>query len=110
MRLSARLGPGLVLVLALALTSALSADAQEIPVRVRGLEQSSEPQVYLPYKQVDSASLIGYTPKDLVIRSTLLQVLTPEHLLASLSPQPRRDNIPSVRPTWCHATRAGRPP
>ncbi|HEY4307406.1 MAG TPA: ABC transporter permease [Gemmatimonadaceae bacterium] len=40
-------------------------------VRVRGLEQTSEPQVYLPYQQVDSASLIGYTPKDLVIRSTL---------------------------------------
>jgi putative ABC transport system permease protein len=40
-------------------------------VRVRGLEQSSEPQVYVPYQQVDSMSLIGYTPKDLVIRSTL---------------------------------------
>jgi predicted permease len=40
-------------------------------IRVRGLEQSSEPQVYLPYKQVDSASLIGYVPKDLVVRSTL---------------------------------------
>lgn len=40
-------------------------------VRVRGLEQSSEPQVYVPYQQVDSASLSGYTPKDLVIRSTL---------------------------------------
>lgn len=40
-------------------------------IRVRGLEQSSEPQVYLPYKQVDSMSLIGYTPKDLVVRSTL---------------------------------------
>ena len=40
-------------------------------IRVRGLEQTSEPQVYLPYKQVDSASLIGYVPKNLVIRSTL---------------------------------------
>ena len=40
-------------------------------IRVRGLEQTSEPQVYLPYKQVDSASLIGYTPKSLVVRSTL---------------------------------------
>jgi ABC-type antimicrobial peptide transport system permease subunit len=51
-------------------------------VRVRGLEQTSEPQVYLSYKQVDSASLIGYTPKDLVIRST-----TP---LATLLPVVRR--------------------
>jgi len=40
-------------------------------IRVRGLEQTSEPQVYLPYKQVDSASLIGYVPKSLVVRSTL---------------------------------------
>ncbi len=51
-------------------------------VRVRGLEQTSEPQVYLPYKQVDSASLIGYTPKDLVIRSTMP--------LATLLPAVRR--------------------
>ena len=40
-------------------------------IRVRGLEQTSEPQVYLPYKQIDSASLIGYVPKHLVVRSTL---------------------------------------
>jgi putative ABC transport system permease protein len=40
-------------------------------VRVRGLEQPSEPQVYVPYQQVDSMSLLGYNPKDLVIRSTL---------------------------------------
>ena len=39
-------------------------------VRVRGLEQSSEPQVYLPYKQVADSSLVGYVPKDLVVRST----------------------------------------
>jgi putative ABC transport system permease protein len=36
---------------------------------VRGLEQSSEPQVYLPYRQVDDSSLMGYTPKDLAVRS-----------------------------------------
>jgi len=40
-------------------------------VRVRGLEQTSEPQVYLPYNQIDSAWLNWYTPKDLVIRSTM---------------------------------------
>lgn len=38
-------------------------------VRVRGPEQQSEPQVYLPYKQVDDGSLIGYIPKDLVVRT-----------------------------------------
>jgi predicted permease len=38
-------------------------------VRVRGLERPSEPQVYLPYQQVPDGAIIGYTPKDLVIRS-----------------------------------------
>jgi predicted permease len=39
-------------------------------VRMRGFEQSSEPQVYLPDLQADSAFLMGYVPKDLVIRAT----------------------------------------
>jgi putative ABC transport system permease protein len=39
-------------------------------VRVRGLEQSSEPQVYLSYQQVEDGSIIGYVPKDLVVRVT----------------------------------------
>src|SRR5262245_61264412 len=37
-------------------------------VRVRGLEGPSEPQVYLPYQQVPDSSIIGYRPKDLVVR------------------------------------------
>ncbi|MEO8138981.1 MAG: ABC transporter permease [Gemmatimonadota bacterium] len=39
-------------------------------IRVRGLERTSEPQVYLPYQQVPDSFLISYAPKDLVIRST----------------------------------------
>ncbi len=39
-------------------------------VRVRGLEQTSEPQVYLPSRQLADSSLIFYPPKDLVVRST----------------------------------------
>ena len=39
-------------------------------VRVRGLERSSEPQVYLSYKQVPDGWIIGYTPKDLAIHSS----------------------------------------
>ncbi len=39
-------------------------------VRVRGLERTSEPQVYLSYKQVPDGWLIGYTPKDLAIHSS----------------------------------------
>jgi len=38
-------------------------------VRVRGLERPSEPQVYLPYKQVPDDYVIGYVPKHLVVRA-----------------------------------------
>jgi putative ABC transport system permease protein len=40
-------------------------------IMVRGLEQSSEPQVYLPATQVPDGSIIYYTPKDLVVRSSI---------------------------------------
>jgi putative ABC transport system permease protein len=47
-------------------------------VRVRGLETISEPQVYLPYRQVQDGWLAWYTPKDLAIRaSTPLESLIP---------------------------------
>lgn len=39
-------------------------------IRVRGFERSSEPQVYLPYRQVPDAALPFYTPKDLVIHAS----------------------------------------
>ncbi len=39
-------------------------------IRVRGLERTSEPQVYLSYQQVPDGWLIGYVPKDLVIHSS----------------------------------------
>lgn len=38
-------------------------------VRVRGLERPSEPQVYLSYQQVPDDSLVGYSPKVLVVRT-----------------------------------------
>jgi predicted permease len=37
-------------------------------VRVRGLEQRSEPQVYLPYEQQRDNTTLGYMPKDLVVK------------------------------------------
>jgi predicted permease len=40
-------------------------------VKVRGLERTNEPQVYLPPTQVADNSIIGYLPQDLVIHSTL---------------------------------------
>jgi predicted lysophospholipase L1 biosynthesis ABC-type transport system permease subunit len=39
-------------------------------VRVRGLERESEPQVYLPPRQVPDGWLILYSPKDLAIRTS----------------------------------------
>jgi len=39
-------------------------------IRVRGLERESEPQVYLPYRQVPDGWLIYYPPKDFAVRSS----------------------------------------
>ncbi len=38
-------------------------------VRTRGLEQESEPQVYLPSAQMADSAIMSYAPKDLVVRS-----------------------------------------
>ena len=38
-------------------------------IRVRGLERSSEPQVYLPYRQQPDGWFIFYPPKDLAVRA-----------------------------------------
>jgi predicted permease len=59
-------------------------------VRVRGLEQDSEPQVYLPSTQVADNSIIYYTPKDLVIRASgPLEALPPavRAIVARADPQ-----------------------
>lgn len=48
-------------------------------VRTRGLERPSEPQVYLPYKQVPDGGLIGFTPRVLAVRAS-----NPEALIASV--------------------------
>jgi len=45
-------------------------------IRVRGLERSSEPQVYLPYRQVPDGAIIFYAPRALVIRSSSDTVIT----------------------------------
>jgi hypothetical protein len=39
-------------------------------IRARGPEKESEPQVYIPYQQVDDGNIIGYVPKDLVLRTS----------------------------------------
>ena len=40
-------------------------------VRMRGLERSSEPQVYIPEKQVEDNWLMFYAPQDLVVRASV---------------------------------------
>jgi predicted permease len=49
-------------------------------VRVRGLEVSSEPQVYLPSRQVADGNYIAYAPKELVVRASA----DPARLLPSI--------------------------
>ena len=67
-------------------------------IRVRGLERDSEPQVYLPYKQVDDGWFWGYTPKELVVRATIpLDQLVPavRGIIQAADPQ---QPITNVRP------------
>ena len=67
-------------------------------IRVRGLERDSEPQVYLPYKQVADGWFWGYTPKELVIHATTpLAPLVPavRSIIRSEDPQ---QPIANVRP------------
>jgi predicted permease len=40
-------------------------------IRVRGLERSSEPQVYLSSRQVADGSIFYYSPKDLVVKASV---------------------------------------
>ena len=49
-------------------------------IRARGLERTSEPQVYLSYKQVSDGWFSNYAPRDLVIHSTQPM----EHLLPAI--------------------------
>jgi predicted permease len=39
-------------------------------IRVRGLERESEPQVYIPYKQIPDGWMNYYPPKELVVRAS----------------------------------------
>jgi len=39
-------------------------------IKVRGLERFSEPQVYLPYQQVEDGWFVGYIPQDLAVRTS----------------------------------------
>ena len=59
-------------------------------VKVRGLEQESEPQVYVPSRQVKDGDIIWYVPKDLVVRSSVAPAAllpTLRSIIAKADPQ-----------------------
>jgi putative ABC transport system permease protein len=58
-------------------------------IRVRGLERDSEPQVYLPYKQVADGWFLGYAPKELVVSATSPARLVPgvRRIIQGVDPQ-----------------------
>ncbi len=64
-------------------------------VRVRGLEQPSEPQVYLPYQQVEDGAIISYPPKDLVVRTATSGDLLPQirGIVKSADPEQPISNV-----------------
>jgi ABC-type antimicrobial peptide transport system permease subunit len=65
-------------------------------IRVRGLERSSEPQVYLSYQQQPDDSFVFYVPKDLVIRASgdpLLLVPAVRRIIRDADPQQPVSNV-----------------
>ncbi|HJU72326.1 MAG TPA: ABC transporter permease [Gemmatimonadaceae bacterium] len=64
-------------------------------IKVRGLERTNEPQMYIPTTQADS--ILGiYTPKDLVIRSSLPSaslVSAVRDIIRSVDPQQPISNV-----------------
>ncbi len=68
-------------------------------VRVRGPERVAEPQVYLPYRQVDDESFPFFTPKDIAIRSTMTPgALVPElrRIVRAVDPEQPVSNIETM--------------
>lgn len=67
-------------------------------VRVRGLERESEPQVYIPARQVPDGGLIAYPPQELVVSARVpVTTLVPgiRDVIAKVDPQ---QPISDVRP------------
>ncbi len=78
-------------------------------VRVRGPERTSEPQVYLAYKQIRDGQSNNYYPKDLVIRSALSATeLIPavRRIVLQVDPQQPISNIRRMSEVVADATAA----
>jgi len=66
-------------------------------IRVRGLERTSEPQVYLPYRQVPDGYFSFYAPKDLVIRSAAAPAMLVSAVREIIHDADREQPISDVR-------------
>jgi predicted permease len=69
-------------------------------VRVRGLERESEPQVYLPYRQVDDGWFWGYAPRYLAVSATVpLSPVAPSirSIIKRIDPQQPISDVRSMR-------------
>jgi predicted permease len=66
-------------------------------VRVRGLERQSEPQIYLPYKQVADGAIVGYIPRDLAVRTASAQSALAPAVRAVINKADPKMPISSVR-------------
>ena len=78
-------------------------------VRVRGPETSSEPQVYLSYKQIDDGQSTPFSPKDLVVRSSVPPgslVPAVRRAVLGVDPQQPISNVKSMSTVVAEATGA----
>ena len=66
-------------------------------VRVRGFEQNSEPQVYLPYNQTEDGNFPFYTPQDLVVRSSAAPAMLMPAIRRIIQSADREQPISDVR-------------
>jgi putative ABC transport system permease protein len=66
-------------------------------VRTRGLEQQSEPQVYLPSAQMADSAIMSYAPKDLVVRSSAAEAALLPALRRIVAAADRDQPISEVR-------------
>jgi predicted permease len=80
-------------------------------VRVRGLERTSEPQMYLPASRMPTGPLTAYDPKDLVIRSsapplTLLPAV--RRIVRSVDPDQPISDVITLSELLAHQTETRR--
>jgi len=65
-------------------------------ILTRGLDRSSEPQVYLPYQQAEDGEVVWYAPKDLAVRSSRnpAELVTAiRRIIAQADPEQPVDNV-----------------